>query len=51
MGLTDVHGKALGEQVIFSLVTRTPCVFYRGDIEASDWNSTGRWRWRHYLTD
>ncbi len=51
MGLVHVHGMALGEQVISSPVTRTPCVFYRVDIEASDLNSTGRGGWRHYKTD
>ena len=50
MGLVHVHGKALGEQVIGSPVTRTPCVFYRIDIETCQM-SEGRASWRHYKTD
>ena len=51
MGLVHVHGKALGEQVISSPVTRTPCVFYRVDIEENESRSEGHWSWRHYKTD
>jgi hypothetical protein len=33
MGLVEVHGKAKGEHRIVSPVTRTPCFFYKVDIE------------------
>jgi len=33
MGLVEVHGKAKGEQLVDSPVTKTPCFFYKVDIE------------------
>jgi hypothetical protein len=33
MGLVELHGKAQGEQTVPSPVTKTPCFFYKVDIE------------------
>ena len=50
MGLTHVRGQVLAEETLTSPVTRTPCVFYKVDIEKweKDENRSG---WRHYATD
>jgi uncharacterized protein YjeT (DUF2065 family) len=52
MGLVEVHGKAVGEPGIRSPVTRTPCFFYKVNIEK--WQSDQKGQsgtWRHYKTD
>jgi len=51
MGLVQVHGKAKGEELVESPVTRTPCLFYRVDIERWQSNSKGGGSWSHYKTD
>ena len=33
MGLVEIHGKAKGLQTVLSPVTKTPCFFYKVDIE------------------
>ena len=50
MGLVEIHGKATGVPPVPSPVTRTPCFFYKVDIEhwVSDRN---RGRWQHLATD
>src|SRR3989442_15124456 len=50
MGLVQVHGKAKGEELVESPVTRTPCLFYRVDIERWQSNSKGGGSWSHYKT-
>lgn len=50
MGLTHVRGQALAEETLTSPVTRTPCVFYKVDIEKWE-RDRNRSRWRHYATD
>ncbi len=44
MGLVEIHGKAKGLQTVLSPVTKTPCFFYKVDIERwfSDKNG-GHW--------
>jgi hypothetical protein len=44
MGLVEIHGKATGQQTVLSPVTKTPCLFYKVDIErwVSD-KSGGHW--------
>lgn len=44
MGLVEIHGKAKGLQTVLSPVTKTPCFFYKVDIErwVSDKNG-GHW--------
>jgi hypothetical protein len=44
MGLVEIHGKATGEQTVLSPVTKSPCLFYKVDIErwVSD-KSGGHW--------
>jgi len=51
MGLVEVHGKAQGEQLVTSPVTKTPCFFYKVDIERWKTDSKGRGSWRDYKTD
>jgi hypothetical protein len=50
MGLVHIHGTASGEQSVASPVTRTPCFFYKVDIEKWETHekSSG---WSHYRTD
>ena len=50
MGLVKVRGKATGAQVISSPVSRTPCLFYKVDIERWEHNRDGG-SWSHYATD
>ncbi|HLW80233.1 MAG TPA: hypothetical protein VKU44_11610, partial [Terriglobia bacterium] len=50
MGLVRVHGRAQGEQTVASPVTRTPCYFYRVDIERWKSDQHGG-SWSHYRTD
>jgi hypothetical protein len=33
MGLVDIHGQAKGQQTLLSPVSKTPCFFYKVDIE------------------
>ncbi len=52
MGLVEVHGKAVGDPPVRSPVTRTPCFFYKVEIEK--WQSDQKGEagsWRHYKTD
>jgi hypothetical protein len=51
MGLVEIHGKAKGEEQIYSPVGNTPCFFYKVDIEKYVKDSKGRGRWRHAATD
>jgi hypothetical protein len=51
MGLVRFHGKAWGEQVISSPVTRSPCLFYKVDIEKWLGDPKGGGSWRHYMSD
>jgi len=51
MGLVEIHGKAKGEQLVNSPVTRTPCFFYKVDIEKYEKDSRGRGSWQNYKTD
>ncbi|HZU44132.1 MAG TPA: hypothetical protein VE994_15760 [Terriglobales bacterium] len=50
MGLVKVRGKARGAQVISSPVSRTPCLFYKVDIERWKSDQHGG-SWSHYATD
>jgi hypothetical protein len=50
MGLVEVHGKAKAAQTIPSPVTRTPCCFYKVDIERWVRDKDGG-RWSHAVTD
>lgn len=50
MGLTHIHGKAEGEQTVPGPVSKTPCFFYKVDIEAWRTDSKGRGSWSHYKT-
>jgi hypothetical protein len=50
MGLVEIHGKARAEQTVTSPVTRTPCCFYKVDIER--WvRDKNRGHWSHAATD
>lgn len=50
MGLVEIHGKARSEQTVTSPVTRTPCCFYKVDIER--WvRDKNRGHWSHAATD
>jgi hypothetical protein len=51
MGLVEIHGKAQGEEQIYSPVGNTPCYFYKVDIEKYVKDSKGRGRWTHAATD
>ena len=52
MGLVEIHGKAKPavDRLIDSPVTRTPCLFYKVDIEKYHRDSKGNGSWRHYKT-
>ena len=50
MGLVHVRGRAAGEERLTSPITRTPCYFYKVDIEKWE-RDQNRSRWRHYTTD
>src|SRR5579862_9102262 len=50
MGLVKVRGKATGAQVITSPVSRTPCLFYKVDIEKWKSDQHGG-NWSHFATD
>ena len=49
MGLVQVRGKALTDQLIPSPITRTPCCFYQVKIEHYETGEHGGWK--HYRTD
>ncbi|MBZ5542138.1 MAG: hypothetical protein LAO07_00480 [Acidobacteriia bacterium] len=51
MGLVEIHGKATGEEQIYSPVGNTPCYFYKVEIEKYMKDSKGRGRWTHAATD
>lgn len=51
MGLVEVHGKAKGDELVNSPVTKTSCFFYKVDIERWKTDSKGRGSWEHYKTD
>jgi len=50
MGLVHVHGKARAPQTVTSPVTRTPCYFYKIDIESWVRDKNGG-HWSHVATD
>jgi hypothetical protein len=50
MGLVEIHGKARIEQTVTSPVTRTPCCFYKVDIERWVRDKNGG-HWSHAATD
>ncbi|HTS67728.1 MAG TPA: hypothetical protein VMO17_01995 [Terriglobia bacterium] len=50
MGLVEIHGKAKAEQTVASPVTKTPCCFYRVDIERWVTSKNGG-HWSHAATD
>jgi len=50
MGLVDIHGKAKGQQTVLSPVTKTPCFFYKVDVERWVRDKDGG-HWSHAATD
>ena len=50
MGLVEIHGKAKGPQAVLSPVTKTPCFFYKVDIERWIRDKNGG-HWSHAATD
>jgi len=50
MGLVRVHGKALGDELVSSPVSHTPCFFYKVDIERWHQDKQGG-HWSNYRTD
>ena len=50
MGLAQIHGKAKGQQTVMSPVTKTPCFFYKVDIEKWVRDKDGG-HWSHAATD
>jgi hypothetical protein len=51
MGLVQVRGQAVGEQILTSPLTRTPCYLYRVVIEEWRTGSDNNGEWKHYATD
>jgi hypothetical protein len=51
MGLVEIHGKAQGDELLYSPVGHTPCFFYKVEIEKWVKDSKGRGRWSHHATD
>lgn len=51
MGLVEVHGKAKGNKAVNSPVTKTPCLFYRVDIERWQQGAQAGGSWVHFKTD
>lgn len=50
MGLVEIHGQAKGPQTVLSPVTKTPCFFYKVDIER--WvRDKNRGHWSHAATE
>ncbi len=50
MGLVQIHGKAKGDQLVPGPVTKTPCLFYKVDIERWVKDKDGG-HWARYKTD
>jgi hypothetical protein len=50
MGLVEIHGKAKGHETVLSPVTKTPCFFYKVDIERWVRDKNGG-HWSHAATD
>lgn len=50
MGLVHIHGKARGGHLVPSPVSKTPCFFYKVDIDMWKTNSKGGGSWTHYKT-
>ena len=50
MGLVEIHGKAKGQQTTLSPVTKTPCFFYKVDIERWVRDKSGG-HWSHAATE
>ena len=50
MGLVHVHGRATADHYVTSPVTRTPCCFYKVEIEKWKTGERGE-KWEHYCTD
>jgi E3 Ubiquitin ligase len=52
MGLVEIHGKAqlAVEKLVDSPVTRTPCLYYKVDIERYHRDSKGNGSWSHFKT-
>jgi hypothetical protein len=50
MGLVEIHGKAKGQQTVLSPVTKTPCFFYKVDIERWVRDKNGG-HWSHAATE
>jgi len=50
MGLVEIHGKARGPQTVLSPVSKTPCFFYKVDIEKWVRDKNGG-HWSHAATD
>jgi hypothetical protein len=50
MGLVEIHGKARGEKLATSPVTKTPCLFYKVDVERWVKDKNGG-HWAHAATD
>jgi len=50
MGLAQIHGKAKGQQTVLSPVTKTPCFFYKVDVERWVRDKSGG-HWSHAATD
>jgi hypothetical protein len=51
MGLVHVRGRASGSETVLSPVTRTPCFFYKVDIEKWEGGRDAPPGWRHVKTD
>jgi hypothetical protein len=49
MGLVEIHGKAAGQPTVLSPVTKTPCFFYKVDIERWVRDKNGG-HWSHAAT-
>jgi hypothetical protein len=50
MGLVEIHGKATGNPIVTSPVTRTPCHFYQVEIDHWVQDQDGGY-WSHIATD
>jgi hypothetical protein len=51
MGLVHIHGKARAPKSLLSPITRTPCFFYKVNIEKWKRDEHGGGSWSHYRTD
>jgi len=50
MGLVDIHGQAKGQETISSPVSKTPCFFYKVDVEKWVRDRSGG-HWSHAATE